>query len=359
MKKFFAVFAVLVALILVVSCGGDGSKKLVEGGDSEKKAGELGGECYGNGTCNAGLICDDESNTCVEDPDNPSEQTDDNADTSSEQNDDNPDSGEPSEDPDAPQTPCNPNPCTSIANSTGNCTVNGTSYVCGCNSGYDWTGTQCVKPATPCDPNPCLNVANSTKECIETGDTTYACKCNSGYNWIGNQCQSNSTPSLPDCSSSSGTPCKDSSSGLTWSAIASSTMTWSNAKSYCESYSDGGLSGWHLPTIDELRTLLIADRVKNNCQVSETNDCLSSSCWSCSTCTQTGTQSSSGTSCDDSGTSYSDGRYSKFGDTGWFWSSSIPSDYSGYAWRVDFSSGIVGIDYLDYLDGGNDVRCVR
>ena len=132
MKEISVVFAVFAALIFVIGCGGDGSKKLVEGGDSEKKAGELGGECYGNGTCNAGLICDDESNICVEDPENPSEQTDDNADTSSEQNDDNPDSGEPSEDPDAPQTPCNPNPCKEVANSTGSCAVVDDDYACGC-----------------------------------------------------------------------------------------------------------------------------------------------------------------------------------------------------------------------------------
>lgn len=166
------------------------------------------------------------------------------------------------------------------------------------------------------------------------------------------------TTTLPECSASSGTPCKDSSSGLTWSAKASSSMTWDNAKSYCDSYSEDGLSGWHLPTIDELRTLLInADSVKNNCQVSETNNCLSyADCWSCSTCTQTGTQSSSGTGCSDWGTSYSDGRYSKFGEIGYFWSSSTTSDHADDAWYVLFYYGI--------MNGSNktsnyDVRCVR
>ena len=165
------------------------------------------------------------------------------------------------------------------------------------------------------------------------------------------------TTDPPECSSSSGTPCKDSSSGLTWSARASSTMAWDDAKSYCESYTEGGLSGWHLPTIDELKTLLIADRVTSNCQVSETNGCLSSSCWSCSTCTQTGTQSSSGTSCDSWGTSYSDGRYSKFGETGYFWSSSILSDDSSLAWRVYFGYG--NVYYSRLGDGRHHVRCVR
>ena len=431
MKKIFAVFALFATLTFVISCGGGSSKIVVEGSESEKNTGELGGECYGNGTCNRGLICDEESNICVEDPENPSEQTDDNVDTSSDPNDDttdtssgddaDTDSGEPSEDPDAPQTPCNPNPCKEVANSTGSCAVVDDDYACGClehyswtgsvcksdsrvadctglpanatwntvesisqtwdgeewylsetgtyntnpsssecrfkcDPDYDWNGTQCWKPVDPCDPNPCLNVANSTKECIETGDTTYACKCNSGYNWIGNQCQSNSTPSLPECSSTSSTPCKDSSSGLTWSARASSRYIWQNAVNYCSSYSEGGLSGWHLPTIDELKTLLIWSKA-SSCKVSETNNCLAwDGCWTCSTCTEQGTASTSSNTCSDWGTLYSDGSYSKFGETGGFWSSSTLSDNTDYACYVNFNYGYVSNDIKTY---SSNVRCVR
>ena len=417
MKKNFAVFALFATLTFVISCGGGSSKIVVEGSESEKNTGELGGECYGNGTCNRGLICDEESNICVEDPENPSEQTDDNVDTSSDPNDDttdtssgddaDTDSGEPSEDPDAPQTPCNPNPCKEVANSTGSCVVVDDDYACGClehyswtgsvckadsrvadctglpanatwntaesisqtwdgeewypsetgtyntnpsssecrfkcDSDYDWNGSQCWKPVDPCDPNPCLNVANSTKECIVTGDTTYSCKCNSGFNWTGTTCQSNSGPSLPECSSVSSTPCKDSSSGLTWSARASTSYTWQNAVDYCNSYSEGGLSGWHLPTISELRTLIkncSGTVTGGSCGV--TDSCLSSSC-----------QDESCYSCD----YYEDGRYSKFGETGWFWSSSTKSDITDYAWFVYFYSGYV--DYY-YKTNYSYVRCVR
>lgn len=174
-------------------------------------------------------------------------------------------------------------------------------------------------------------------------------KCASNFAWNGKSC-------IPECSKTSGTPCKDSSSGLTWSAKASSKMTWKNAKSYCKSYSEGGLNGWHLPTIDELRTLMInADKVKNNCRASETKNCLSFACWSCETCSRTGTQLPNEETCH-RGTSYSDGRYSKFGDTGLFWSSSIRSDSQAWAWVVLFYYGDV---YYEHIDNSGNVRCVR
>lgn len=154
---------------------------------------------------------------------------------------------------------------------------------------------------------------------------------------------------LPDCSSTSGTPCLDSSSGLTWSAMASSTYTWQDAVNYCNSYTEGGLSGWHLPTISELRTLI------QNCSGTQMPDgscgvrddsvvCLSSSCWTESAC-----------SCSSDSTDSIEG-HGKFGDTGWFWSSSTLLDATDYAWAVGFGYGYVyyGSKYYDC-----DVRCVR
>ena len=144
---------------------------------------------------------------------------------------------------------------------------------------------------------------------------------------------------------------------LVWSDRSSSEMNWSSAKQYCEDLSEGGFDDWRLPNIDELRTLLIADRVSSRCKVSERNNCLSDSCWSCSTCTQTGTQSSSGRGCSDWGTAYSDGRYSRLGDGKvWLWSSSTLSDLTDRAWYVDFYRG-----YVNHSDESIDiyVRCVR
>lgn len=245
-------------------------------------------------------------------------------------------------------SPCDDNPCAILANSTHICTVNGSDYVCGCNSGYTWNGWQCASTSTPCNPNPCTSISNSTGVCTVNG-TGYTCGCQSGYTWNGGSCQSNGGSSLPECSTSSGTPCKDSSSGLIWSARSSSTYTWSNAVSYCDNLTEGGYSDWRLPNISELRTLIQncsgTQMPGGSCGVIDTGNsstsCLSSSCQGedCYSCS-----------------SDSSGGHSKFGETGYFWSSSTRSDGADYAWRVNFRYGSVG--YNGKTDDYS-VRCVR
>jgi uncharacterized protein (TIGR02145 family) len=142
-------------------------------------------------------------------------------------------------------------------------------------------------------------------------------------------------------------PCTDedffchSHGGLNWSDASSSIMHWFAATTYCENL------GGRLPTISELRTLI------QNCPGTETggackvtDKCLSEDdCWSmnCSGCEYD-----------------SSGKYSVFGDTGFFWSSSEQSDDASYVWHVSFDGGHVGHSYRNY--GPNDydsVRCVR
>lgn len=129
-----------------------------------------------------------------------------------------------------------------------------------------------------------------------------------------------------------------------WSKKAPDTMNWSDAKAYCADLNEGGYSDWRLPTISELRTLI------KNCPVTETggacrvtNDCLS---WKdCRTSVCDGCSGSL------------DGRYSKLGDTEWFWSSSELSDIADLAWRVDFRNGHV-YNNNKYYSSFN-VRCLR
>lgn len=55
---------------------------------AQSDAGQLGGECYRNKTCNEGLICDEENNICVEEPKNTND--DDETDNPSETDNDKP-----------------------------------------------------------------------------------------------------------------------------------------------------------------------------------------------------------------------------------------------------------------------------
>ena len=146
-----------------------------------------------------------------------------------------------------------------------------------------------------------------------------------------------------DSTVDTGAPCADSDKfchfhdRLYWSDKAEYSMYWADAVTYCENF------GGRLPTISELRTLV------QNCPAGETgfecrvtdyclyyNDCWSDTCKGCEV--------------DESG------KYSVFGDTGWFWSSSGLSDYANLAWLVNFNFGGV---YDSFKNFKFNVRCVH
>ncbi len=126
--------------------------------------------------------------------------------------------------------------------------------------------------------------------------------------------------------------------GLDWSDVSSKTMMRDEAIEYCENI------GGRLPTISELRTLV------QSCPATETGgecgitdicsayyDCWNNSCEGCE---------------DDSF-----GKYSVFGNVGWFWSSSVRSDTQDLdlVWILGFYNG-----RLDEAETCcNYVRCVR
>ena len=88
--------------------------------------------------------------------------------------------------------PCYPDPCRGIENSTEECIVkNPDEYSCGCVESYFWTGEKCVNP---CIPNPCAGMENSTEKCIADADQ-YSCECVKGFYWIGLKCVN---PCIPD-----------------------------------------------------------------------------------------------------------------------------------------------------------------
>ncbi len=247
-----------------------------------------------------------------------------------------------------------------------------------CDTGYAWNSGICETASTrtaACQSKPDNTVWNTVSEITQTytgsgwqpsttpvynetpSESECRYKCASGYNWNGSGCTSGGGSSLPECSSSTTSfPCKDSSTNYIWSAKNTDGKTWQQAKDHCTGLNTsnyGGFSsGWHLPTISELRTLIqncsgtqMPPVGSNTCGVREDESvtCLSSSCWTGSACYSCSADSSGG--------------HSKFGDTGWFWSSSLPSDYSHYAWNVNFYGG--SVDYYGIDDYYGYVRCVR
>ena len=76
MKRFCLILA-LFTVSLAVSCGDpvkfEDSPEGHSQTDEPQETGTLGGECYENQTCNPGLICDEESNTCMKEPENPTD----------------------------------------------------------------------------------------------------------------------------------------------------------------------------------------------------------------------------------------------------------------------------------------------
>lgn len=125
-------------------------------------------------------------------------------------------------------------------------------------------------------------------------------------------------------------PCYDPESKLTWSEKYPD-MEWSQAFKYCRELNGsnyGGNSiGWYLPTIDELKTLLVWSKA-DSCKVSEENDCLAYyDCYTDASCAEGYDES------DDSW--IPDPKFSKFGDGDYYealWSASLVSDYSEYRW---------------------------
>lgn len=164
------------------------------------------------------------------------------------------------------------------------------------------------------------------------------------------------------CSYTNGNIFFDKKTGLMWSSLAGEDKYDSNvsyalqsAVTYCENLTEGEYSDWHLPTIDELRTLI------KNCPATETggacildnipddlfdeNNKVPDECLSCSQ--------------DEELT----GKYSRLGDFVSLWSSTespVRVNYTiDFYWFVDFSSG--SIDSTNETDNPSYyfVRCAR
>ncbi len=256
-------------------------------------------------------------------------------------------------------SPCDPNPCQGISNSTGKCEAkNKNDYSCVCNENYVFSkGQGCI---SPCDGNPCAGRENSTGICLTISESSYSCSCQDGFGWSG---ASEGCTSIPECSSSNTELCKDSSSGIMWSSLSEdgampgypefdpSLVTFTQAGNYCKNLKQGGFTDWRLPTIDELRTLVVnCPKVESGgaCKVSESTNCLSLSCYSEENCVCQGENDYA--------------VFSKFGyeQYGLYWSSSAKTENGEkFVWGLLMTgdAALVTADpEEDYLA---QARCVR
>ena len=197
-----------------------------------------------------------------------------------------------------------------------------------------------------CSPESC----NIVDVCHQYGCDNSTGKCNTTLpNGSDDEDQ---TPSsgIPECSSISSAPCKDSSTGLMWSEKAYYNMSWEMAVDYCDELYKGGFSNWRVPDIDELRTLVKncpENETGGECPISEAGGVLSqlyvTECMGCGY-----------------------GGFSKLGDSDILWSSSNVDEDSDYAWYISFSSAEISVAYK-YEENCEElyntcvvtVRCVR
>ena len=124
-----------------------------------------------------------------------------------------------------------------------------------------------------------------------------------------------------------------------WSSKSSAAMPWKQAVKYCENLKEGEFSDWRLPTISELRSLI------TKCESTEASGIcgVSDNCLSMDSCKNN--------ACKGCGNKVG---HNKFGDKGFFWSSSINSENKN-AWYIDFTYASIH----SHSDSDKFVRCVR
>jgi len=321
MKKFFVVFALFCAMVLMISCGGDSKS---ENQNDEPDTGET--------------ATDEDSEPADTGSDSGDSDTDD-ADTTS-------DEGDSQSDDDTDSVPelteaekCGP------AGGTWNAaeeTCTKTTECTGKPENAEWNGASSYEQTYT---DGAWSAEIPAEYDTEEGVCHY--KCARDRVWDHQGCAK-----LPPCGEYSSILCYDSENDLIWSGLDDS-KTWEEAEDHCEHYSDEILGDdWRLPTISELRTLIQncpATQMPpvngiDSCGVREDSGvtCLAESC-----------QDANCYSCPDD----YNVEYSKFGDRYCLWSSSLRPDDSNYAWLVGFDYG-AGVSFRD-INNYCDVRCVR
>ena len=195
---------------------------------------------------------------------------------------------------------------------------------------------------TSCQPST-AGVYNETPS-----ETECRFKCYPGYEWNDSKCTLKNPEALSECGPESPLPCRDSATGLIWSDKPSEMMMLDDAQNYCDNLVEGVIDDWRLPTVGELRTLIV------NCPATEpggvcgvTDECLLiDNCWARTDC-----------KC-----RYGEAAYSKFHSKFMYELISSASKtgkiISGFenVWCIDFSEAGIKSCSLEYEQ---NFRCVR
>ena len=255
---------------------------------------------------------------------------------------------------------------------SGNACVDNNTYTFACNGGDvyykdcfgNWESKKEECDNCACSGNACTVNNQYSSQCYDDDVYWYDChgvraakKAECGANG----CTGGACGTVP--LSCTGGICTDNTTGFEWQQeTTGGTMTWSSAKTHCQRLSLDG-SGWRLPNISELRSLIrncasietgglcgVMDEC-SPCGVSSGDACLLTSCNELNNCNPS--------SCSDDG-----------GPTGcyWpeelsetcsrYWSSSPVEDNDDSVWYVNFVSGVV-YKYYGYVGYYAYVRCVR
>ena len=219
------------------------------------------------------------------------------------------------------------------------------------------TGQECVSAAgggaCQCDATSCPTGCCDASGICQPGDANTVCgtagaSCadctNVGY------CSSQQACAADDAE----TVWTDPASTLTWQngeTVGASVVGWSDAQSYCASLTWGGQTGWQLPDIDQLRSLL------RGCSATDTGG----SCGVTDACPDTTCSSDVCDGCTVSGGPGKGGAYWPVEISGLpslYWSATAVPDDGGDAWTVSFTTGAID----DTIAGGYSayaVRCVQ
>ena len=199
------------------------------------------------------------------------------------------------------------------------------------------------------DSSPDTDASDTEADSTDSADNSDNPLPDDGSDSTDDSATDNDTETAPDddghfqeCSDPS---CTDSGNGLIWSGKTTATYSWSDSKNYCENQGNG----WRLPTIDELRTLVLncAETATNGaCNVKE--GCLndSSDCYSATYCVSKNCPTRN------------DGSYSRLGDTGYLWSSSEMEGNANRAWYINFKFAAIGSSDKSRSDLAY-TRCVK